>query len=258
MILNMSKLINQTQQVVVHTLDTSKILSRSTFDSVEAFNQLAISISDIAEGTTLQAMDAQESNTGMTTLAESMHAVTSKTNRLLENTEGAKNMMESAATTMDSLTTTMSNSMEMSSHIKESMTELRTLNQNIENIMQLVDSISEETNLLALNASIEAARVGEAGKGFAVVAHQVRNLADQSKTSTINVRETLNTIANKMNETTTLVKKSNIIIQDQSNVVSQTYQLFFTIIDILKEMNLELIDINASIHSMQADRKSVV
>ena len=162
MILNMSKLINQTQQVVVHTLDTSKILSRSTFDSVEAFNQLAISISDIAEGTTLQAMDAQESNTGMTTLAESMHAVTSKTNRLLENTEGAKNMMESAATTMDSLTTTMSNSMEMSSHIKESMTELRTLNQNIENIMQLVDSISEETNLLALNASIEAAKIGRA------------------------------------------------------------------------------------------------
>lgn len=52
MIANMSKLINQTQQVIVHTLDTSKILSHSTSESVETFTQLAASISDIAEGTT--------------------------------------------------------------------------------------------------------------------------------------------------------------------------------------------------------------
>ncbi|QEH68414.1 methyl-accepting chemotaxis protein [Cellulosilyticum sp. ST5] len=258
MIANMSKLINQTQQVIVHTLDTSKILSRSTSESVETFTQLAASISDIAEGTTLQAMDAQESNTGMITLAESMQTVTNKTNHLLENTEGAKTMMETAATTMDTLTATMTNSMQMSSHIRESMNELKTLNQNIEDIMKLVDNISEETNLLALNASIEAARVGEAGKGFAVVANEVRNLADQSKHSTLNVRDTLNTIANKMNETTQLVEQSNTIIKDQSTVVSETYQLFFNIIDILKQMNSELKDINSSINSMQSLKETMV
>lgn len=258
MIANMSKLINQTQQVIIHTLDTSKILSHSTSESVETFTQLATSISDIAEGTTLQAMDAQESNSGMITLAESMQTVTSKTNRLLDNTKGAKAMMETAATTMDSLTLTMTNSMQISSNIRESMNELKTLNQSIEDIMVLVDNISEETNLLALNASIEAARVGEAGKGFAVVANEVRNLADQSKHSTVSVRDTLNTIANKMKETTQLVEQSNNVIKEQSTVVSETYQLFFSIIDILKQMNSELTDIHSSINSMEVLKENMI
>ncbi len=258
MIANMSKLINQTQQVIIHTLDTSKILSHSTSESVETFTQLATSISDIAEGTTLQAMDAQESNSGMITLAESMQTVTNKTNRLLDNTKGAKAMMETAATTMDSLTLTMTNSMQISSNIRESMNELKTLNQSIEDIMVLVDNISEETNLLALNASIEAARVGEAGKGFAVVANEVRNLADQSKHSTVSVRDTLNTIANKMKETTQLVEQSNSVIKEQSTVVSETYQLFFSIIDILKQMNSELTDIHSSINSMEVLKENMI
>lgn len=258
MIANMSELINQTQQVIIQTLDISHILSHSTSESVETFNQLATSISDIAEGTTLQAMDAQESNTGMITLAESMQVVTSKTNHLSDNIKGAKEMMETAATTMDSLNLTMNNSMQMSSHIYKSISELKILNQNIEDIMTLVDNISEETNLLALNASIEAARVGEAGKGFAVVANEVRTLADQSKSSTVSVRHTLNTISNKMQETTQLVEKSTYVIKEQSNVVSQTYQLFFSIIDILKQMNNELIDIHSSINGMEHLKENMI
>ena len=117
--------------------------------------------------------------------------------------------------------------------------------------MKLVDRISEETNLLALNASIEAARVGKAGKGFAVVAHEIRDLSDQTKASTVDVRTTLNTIGQKMKETVMLAESSKQIISEQETVVNETSTLFHNIIDILSSMLHELQDINESVTDMR-------
>ena len=245
------QLINQTQGVITETLSSSEILTTSTTQSVSTIQELATAVSEIAQGTTTQALDAQKSTQDMATLSNSMENVTEKTTHLLTNTDGAKTLIETATSTMHSLTTTMNSSLEMSSNICTSITELNTLNQNIEDIMKLVDSISEETNLLALNASIEAARVGEAGRGFAVVANEVRRLADESKASTVNVRTTLSTINHKMNETVSLANKSQQVIQNQEKVVEETHKVFFNIVEILSTMTTELQDINESIHSMQ-------
>lgn len=245
------QLINQTQGVITETLNSSEILTTSTTQSVSTIQELAIAVSEIAQGTTTQALDAQKSTQDMATLSNSMENVTEKTAHLLTNTDGAKTLIETATSTMHSLTTTMNSSLEMSSNICTSIVELNTLNKNIEDIMKLVDSISEETNLLALNASIEAARVGEAGRGFAVVANEVRRLADESKSSTVNVRTTLSTINQKMNDTVSLANKSQQVIQNQEKVVEETHKVFFNIVEILSTMTTELQDVNESIHSMQ-------
>lgn len=251
MIDKIKQLINQTQGVITETLTSSEILTTSTTQSVSTIQELAVAVSEIAQGTTTQALDAQKSTQDMATLAHSMENVNEKTTHLLANTDGAKTLIETATSTMNSLTATMNSSLEMSNHICTSIVELNTLNQNIEDVMKLVDSISEETNLLALNASIEAARVGEAGKGFAVVANEVRRLADESKSSTVNVRATLSTINQKMNETVSLAEKSQQIIQNQETVVDETHKVFFNIVEILTIMTTELQDVNDSIHTMQ-------
>ena len=251
MIDKIKQLINQTQGVINETLNSSEILTTSTTQSVSTIQELAIAVSEIAQGTTTQALDAQKNTQDMATLAHSMENVDEKTTHLLANTDGAKTLIETATSTMNSLTTTMNSSLEMSGNICTSITELNILNQNIEDVMKLVDSISQETNLLALNASIEAARVGEAGKGFAVVANEVRRLADETKNSTSDVRVTLSTINQKMNETVSLAEKSQQTIQNQEKVVGETHQVFFNIVEILSIMTSELQDINESIHSMQ-------
>lgn len=251
MIDKIKQLINQTQGVITETLHSSEILTTSTTQSVSTIQELAVAVSEIAQGTTTQALDAQKSTQDMATLAHSMENVNEKTSHLLANTNGAKTLIENANSTMHSLVTTMNSSLEMSSDICTSIVELNTLNQNIEEVMKLVDSISEETNLLALNASIEAARVGEAGKGFAVVANEVRRLADESKSSTVNVRSTLSTINQKMNETVSLAEKSQQIIHNQEAVVDETHKVFFNIVEILTIMTTELQDVNESINAMQ-------
>ena len=251
MMANISELITQTQEVITHTLDSSETLSHSANHSVSTIQELATAVSEIAQGTTTQAMDTQKSTQDMQGLAHQMDTVSTKTSTLLSNTEGAKSMIENATSVIQSLTATMNSSLHMTNDICTSIDELNALNQNIEDIMKLVDGISEQTNLLALNASIEAARVGDAGKGFAVVANEVRHLADQSKASTVDVRSTLATIDQKMQETVSLAQNSKRIIGDQEKVVNETYSLFHEIIDILSSMLTELKDINESVNDMK-------
>lgn len=258
MMTNMKQLINQTQDVITHTLSSSETLSQSTNHSVTTIQELATAVNEIAQGTTTQALDAQKSTQDMQGLSEKMDTVSDKTSTLLSNTEGAKSMIENATTVIQSLTNTMSSSLHMTNDICTSIDELNVLNRNIEDIMKLVDGISEQTNLLALNASIEAARVGDAGRGFAVVANEVRQLSDQSKASTVSVRSTLATIDQKMKETVSLAQNSKHIIGDQEKVVEDTDKLFRQIVEILVSMVDELNDISHSVKEMRGFKEVMV
>ena len=255
---NIKHLINQTQEAITHALNSSETLSSSTTHSVTTIQELAIAVSEIAQGTTTQALDTQKSTQDMQSLASHMDIVDSKTTTLLSHTEGAKSMIEDASSVIESLTDTMNSSLHISNDICSSIDELNILNHNIEDLMNLVDNINQQTNLLALNASIEAARVGEVGKGFAVVANEVRQLAEQTKASTVDVRSTLTTIHQKMESTVSLAEDSKHIISNQENAVKETYSLFHQIIDILSTMINELQDIHESVHDMHGFKEVMV
>ena len=258
MIVNIQSLLKDTKSVIETTLGDSKILRSSTEHSVGTFEQLSLSIGDIAEGTTHQAEDAQESSTVMTALAGSMQEVMQKTNTLFEANQGAKEMIQEAASSMESLGTAMESSVSASGQIEESIFELSYLTKSIEDIMKLVDGISEQTNMLALNASIEAARAGEVGKGFAVVAQEVKNLAEQSKDSTVSVRKTLDTIEAKTRDTVGLVKKSKDTFASQEKALQKVHETFFGVINTLKSMDSGLEQVNEQVQDMRQLKDTMV
>lgn len=90
---------------------------------------------------------------------------------------------------------------------QEAMKALLTTSQTISSIVGTINSISEQTNLLALNAAIEAARAGDTGRGFAVVADEVRTLAGNSKTSSEEIDDLVNTTVSKIEELAGLIKQ---------------------------------------------------
>lgn len=251
MIKNISNLIKETKEVIGNTLVSSKVLHHSTEESTQTFEQLSVSMGEIAKGITFQAENAVQGAEAMSNLSNSIQEVIVKTHFIYENNKGVEAKIEEATKSFDSLNTTMVSSVKISTEIKDSVIELSTLTKTIEEIMKLVDNVSEQTNLLALNASIEAARAGEVGKGFAVVAQEIRHLAEQSKNSTVNVRQTLNTIESKIGGVVGLVKKSDDIFSNQEASVKKSYTIFSDIINTLKNMGTELEDVNKKVQAMQ-------
>ncbi|SHG17304.1 methyl-accepting chemotaxis protein [Vibrio gazogenes] len=101
--------------------------------------------------------------------------------------------------------------------------------EKISSVLDVILNISEQTNLLALNAAIEAARAGEQGRGFAVVADEVRNLASKTQLSTEDIRHMINSLQNEVSEAVKSIKTSVDIASSTETLNAQTKELLDTV-----------------------------
>lgn len=123
---------------------------------------------------------------------------------------------------------------------------------------RFISDISKQTNLLSLNASIEASRAGEAGRGFAVVASEIRNLADQSRTSSQGIDELLGEINQEMELVSETAENTSRILAEQSAVVMTTMESMSDIIQSIQLILPQIDGISTSINALNEHKNKIL
>lgn len=155
------------------------------------------------------------------------------------------------ADTSDEMTNLANRGIESSEHTKEAVINLvNNLNETsivvnllrdestkIESILDVIRNIAEQTNLLALNAAIEAARAGEQGRGFAVVADEVRNLAQRSQSSVREIETMLSQLGSACDNAVNMMDESSTIASSTEQSVMQSNQLLADILAMIHQVN---------------------
>lgn len=157
-------------------------------------NEIAASTSQLSSGAAETASAVSQTTSTVEQVHQSAQLATEKAKRVSETaTRAAEGAREGRAYTQENITG-MASIREQMDAIAQSMTRLSEQSQAIGQIISTVEDLAQQSNLLAVNAAIEAANAGEYGKGFAVVAQEVRSLAEQSKQATAQVRRSLGDI----------------------------------------------------------------
>ncbi|KWU58017.1 MULTISPECIES: methyl-accepting chemotaxis protein [Priestia] len=183
--------ISKTKNTVSHS---SEQLLASMEETKTAVTEVTMSIQEIAAGSDKQLLNVVETEQAMVDMAKLLQKMTDHSSKVQQSMNRASEHASTGNVSVKEVTNQMNKIYES---VKISTSEVKGLEDRSTEIGRIIDTITriaEQTNLLALNAAIEAARAGEHGKGFAVVAGEVRKLAEESKTSAIQISHLLKEI----------------------------------------------------------------
>jgi len=178
--------------------DALALAVESSQDIAEGLNQamrrLAERIAQAAEGADHQNKRASETVAAVTAMTHSAHQVADLAGEAARSAETAQGAAREGAGLVQTAVNAIAAAQGQVLDLQEKMRELGVQADNVGRVLQVIGDIADQTNLLALNAAIEAARAGEAGRGFAVVADEVRKLAEKTMQATHEVASTLDAI----------------------------------------------------------------
>lgn len=229
MIHDFSVAIGDTKNTLNELLEKNNTLREDFHQLSASSNSIANTMSEVAQvsedqahGTTIIVNETNELSDYIETISKHIKTMEESCNVLKDNSQFGLE-------TVNNLVSSSENTAKVTGEITTHINNVDSSSKQIEDIISLINSIADQTNLLALNASIEAARAGEAGRGFAVVADEIRNLAEQSQEATSDIRNIIQTMQNKIQDTVNAVTHVNQAMNTQSEHVKETEESFHNI-----------------------------
>ena len=229
-----SNIIHSTKKVSNDVVSASTSLNQITEQTTEAINQTADAIQDIAAGAEVQLKDTNDAviiidkmASRIRGIAQSSLDVSKSSNEMELSAENGSGMINGVITKMNII----------NSHVEKSSNIINNLGERSQSIGEIINTITEiasQTNLLALNAAIEAARAGEQGKGFAVVADEVRELAEKSSLAANQISDLIKSMQDDTSESVNQMNKVIVEVRDGVNAVEEAGRAFKKILESTK------------------------
>ena len=249
--------LGDTKSTLAQLLDKNNELK----DSFHQLNQSAANISETMEQVAAVSEEQAESTTEIVEktkeLSDHIESVSTLVDQMEASCGTLKNKTNSGLDIVNSLVDSSSETIRATAEITTSINNVDMSSREIQDIISLINSISDQTNLLALNASIEAARAGDAGRGFAVVADEIRNLAEQSQSATSNIRDIIQSMQDKIQDTVNAVADVNEAMEVQSRNVTSTETSFHALYADVDSLHQLLHEVEQKNHEMVEQKETI-
>lgn len=188
-------------------------LNDTSSQTLAANNEISKAVEDVAEGSTGMAASISKINENLLEMSNETKDINASVDEIKNQTAAVQ---DSSKIMNDKIKSMQDSSHKMDEGISAISKRIETVNTTVDkvsNIVSVIEEISSETNLLSLNASIEAARAGDAGKGFAVVAQEIRVLSDNTNTELENIKQIISSL---VEECRYCVQASGTIVEDNA------------------------------------------
>ncbi|WP_112478999.1 methyl-accepting chemotaxis protein [Vibrio variabilis] len=237
----------------VHLQDIIKTQVATSQELATLTEIMTLSMSETKESSQEEFQEIDQLATAMSEMTSTVQTVADHAHNASQLTEQASGQAETGQRFVQGTVTKMS---ELSNDISASAQAVNQVEERVESIGSVVGTIqgiSEQTNLLALNAAIEAARAGEAGRGFAVVADEVRNLAQRTQQATVEIQEMISHLQSSANSAVELMEKSVVEAADGVELVTNAGAELDGIVSQVNQIN----DMNFQIATAAGQQSSV-
>lgn len=245
---------NTTMDVSLSSSNVGKV-SDVIHSSVEAISD---AIEEINGGVSEEANEAEECLSKMDALSGKIIRTGDKISEVEQLADSTKQMVQDGSKSMEQLIEHSHETFDITATVNEKVDKLIEHSIQIEEFVKNINDIADQTTLLSLNASIEAARAGQMGRGFTVVAEEIKKLSENSMESAKSIEELVRQIHLMTDDTKAATSKAQNIVKNQQEMVKTTKQMFSDMNEVIERLLENMKQVALEIEGMDVDRANTL